>query len=69
MQKIDYAYEDVERRSLEAERPWTRNIHNLLAESNDVVQYFLSPRQNMAATAMMLRSITKLDEPEAKAMY
>lgn len=69
MQKIDRAYEDIERRCLEAERSWPRKVHDLLTESSDGTQYFLSPGQNMAAVAMMLRSIPEPYEPEAKVMY
>jgi hypothetical protein len=69
MQKIDYTYEGVERRHLEAERPWPRKVHDLLTESSDGVKYFLSPEQNMVAAAMMLPSIPEPDEPEAKVMY
>ena len=43
-QKIDRAYEDVEWRRPKAERPWTRNVHDLLAESNDGVQYLVLGR-------------------------
>lgn len=44
-------------------------MHDLLAESSDGVQYVLSPEQNMATAAMMLRSIPELDKPDAKVMY
>jgi hypothetical protein len=51
-------------KSLGRGRPTTRSH-----KSSDGAQYFLNPGQNMATTAMMLRSIHEPGEPEAKAMY
>jgi hypothetical protein len=69
MQKLNRVYDDVERRCLEAERPRPKEVYDQLTKSSDIAQYFLSPTQNMAATAMMLHSIPEPGEPEAKTMY
>jgi hypothetical protein len=69
MQKIDHAYKDVEQGRLEDESPWPRKVHDLLTESSDDAQYFLSLGQNMVAVAMMLRSIPEPNKQEEKAMY
>lgn len=69
MQKLNCVYDDVERRHLEAERPWPKKVCDQLTESNDDAHYFLNPMQNMATMAMMLRSILESSELEANMMY
>jgi hypothetical protein len=44
-------------------------IYDQLTKSSDGAQYFLNPRQNMAAATMMHRSIPEPDELEVKEMY
>lgn len=69
MQKLDRVCVDVERRRIETKKPWSRKVCDQLAECSDGTQYFLNPTQNMATTAMMLRSILEPSELETKVIY
>jgi hypothetical protein len=66
---VDWVYDDIEQKCLEAEKPWARKVYDLLVESSDEAQYFLNRRQNMVAIAMMIRSILEPDELKAKVIY